>query len=409
MPADKPWACGIFIRERAISCLLGEVETSDTIKFSSHPVPFTRDRTAHQIRDVRCSEYGTPKEALEQAAQLVAQCVVENGLDLRAIHVACFGGFKSLKQNDKHVTGEALYGVLTNVSSYPIGWEGLPLYNVIRDVFASHKLAPQIDVGTNVDAAVFGEFTYSIRNYWKNADESDVAQDSPHHERERELRSIIDNSTWACLSFSRTINIGVFHNGKHWDGQHHPLLAAIRPQRLSVKDDDGRFKIDTFQGTCSYHGDCLEGLIGVEAIEQRANMDFDEIPQNHDVWEYVAFYVAQACVATVATLAPNAILLIGRAFRHLHDYEFAKKLTKRVRGHFYASLRDPKTGEYRPAYVDPVVMPPSEFIRLPVRPKREDPMHPEYGLCGRHGALRLAAQKVKPRNTIQNIDRSKAI
>jgi len=89
---------------------------------------------------------------------------------------------------------------------------------------------------------------------------------------------------------------------------------------------------------------------------------------------------------------------MGRAVRQLDDPEFAERMIKRVRGFFYSAMGNAKEGQYRPAYIDPENLNPENFIRLPVSPSRRTKTYPKGGLLGRHGALRLAASKVRMGN-----------
>lgn len=313
----EQWAAGVYLREHEIVCVLGEVVLSHIPTIRGDKIPNARRTMEHPVAAINCRGK-RPKYAVWEAAEAIAAVVLANDLDLRAIHIASFGGFHSLKQADKRLVREPRYGVMTNVSSYPDGWDGLKVYNIFKDVFSNHGLQPQVDVGTNVDAAAFGEFLHGCKSL--------LGQD---------LMRYVDETTLVCVNFSRTINIGIVRNGELWSGENHPLLAMLRPSRFTIEDQDGSTLFDLFEGNCPYHRDCLEGLVGVAALEQRTGFnDLEDIPDNHEVWELLAYYVAQACIAVVSILVPSSIILTGRCTRQIEADDFSETFVKRVRGHF---------------------------------------------------------------------------
>lgn len=373
MNASAQWAAGVYIRERSISCLIGEVIHPGVRQLAPRLAPKTRNRKKITIPDVTCSDR-EPAAALEECARLIGEAVRQRGIDLRAVHIACFGGFVSIKPSDKGRAEKSGYGRLTNVSAYP-RWDGINLYLTFRDALAEYDVRPQIDVGTDVDAAAYGEYLYEAR-------------DLPQQKRAK----FVNEKTLVCLSFSRTINGGIVRKGELWAGEGHPTMSIIRPPRYTVPDGKGGSYLDLYEGNCRFHRDCIEGLIGASALEERTGLPFEDIPASHHVWEVFAYYAAQLCIYVVGILKPSAIVLTGRSIRQLDDLDFADGLVKRIRGHFYSRLTNGE-GEYRPDY--PELMNKGDFIRLP-RPPAETLRGGGRlpGLPGRHGALRLAASEV---------------
>jgi hypothetical protein len=54
----------------------------------------------------------------------------------------------------------------------------------------------------------------------------------------------------------------------------------------------------SFAGTCPFHGACIEGLISAGAIAARCGVamaDLQKIPDDHPVWNFTAYYLAQVC------------------------------------------------------------------------------------------------------------------
>ena len=86
-------------------------------------------------------------------------------------------------------------------------------------------------------------------------------------------------------------------------GARHPEIGHIVPRR---------HPLDTqFPGTCSFHGDCLEGLASGPAIEARWGATLADLPPTHEAHEIVAWYLAQLVVAIQAFVAPDRLILGG--------------------------------------------------------------------------------------------------
>jgi fructokinase len=68
---------------------------------------------------------------------------------------------------------------------------------------------------------------------------------------------------------------------------------------------------DSFEGICPYHKYCFEGMASGPAIEKRWGMSAKELEAKEEVWELEAYYIAQALVNYILTLAPRKIILGG--------------------------------------------------------------------------------------------------
>ncbi len=91
-------------------------------------------------------------------------------------------------------------------------------------------------------------------------------------------------------------------NGRILHGLLHPELGHMR-----IPHDRHR---DPFDGTCPYHGDCLEGLASGEAIRRRWGHAGQQL---HDdaVWALEAEYLALALVNLACTVSPQRIVIGG--------------------------------------------------------------------------------------------------
>ncbi len=102
----------------------------------------------------------------------------------------------------------------------------------------------------------------------------------------------------------------------------HPEFGHIRVAR---HPDD-----KAFSGTCSFHGDCLEGLASGPAIARRFG-DPSLLEPDHPAWEIEAFYLAQGCSALMLIVRPECILLGGGVMQ-------AAGLMPKVRAAFAAQM-----------------------------------------------------------------------
>lgn len=104
------------------------------------------------------------------------------------------------------------------------------------------------------------------------------------------------------LTVGTGIGGGAIVNGQFLEGFSHPEMGHIRVQRHPN---------DHFEGTCPFHHDCLEGMAAGPSIEARLNIKGSEVDQNHEVWDYLAHYLAQALFNYSMILRPEVIVLGG--------------------------------------------------------------------------------------------------
>ncbi|WP_321385601.1 ROK family protein [uncultured Enterococcus sp.] len=111
------------------------------------------------------------------------------------------------------------------------------------------------------------------------------------------------------LTVGTGIGAGVVLDGKIFQGNAHPEMGHIRVKRHASDD---------YEGTCPYHGDCLEGLAAGPSLEHRTGTKGQELNQNHLIWDIQAYYIAQALVNYTLTLAPEKIILGGGVMNQDH-------------------------------------------------------------------------------------------
>lgn len=200
-----------------------------------------------------------PTEFPEQTLTNVVSYFADK--DIEAMGIGCFGPI------DIDVTSPTFGAVTTTPKP---GWSGFDVLGALKKEFA-------IPFGwdTDVNAAAFGEATWGAA---KGLD--------------------------SCLYFTigTGVGVGVFTEGRLVHGLVHPEGGHVLIRR---------HKDDQFEGSCPYHGDCLEGLAAGPALEKRWGMKGVDIPVDHPAWQIEAYYIGQAITNAILLLSPKKVILGG--------------------------------------------------------------------------------------------------
>jgi len=182
--------------------------------------------------------------------------------ELSAIGIGSFG---PLDPN----TDSPTFGYITNTPKP--GWAQTDFVGALRKTF-------DIPIGfdTDVNAAALGE------NRWGAAQGLD---------------------TFIYLTIGTGIGGGAMVEGNLLHGVMHPEMGHIH-----IPHDR---KQDPFEGSCPFHGDCLEGLAAGPALETRWGARAETLPRDHPAWDLEATYLAQALVNYISILAPQQIIMGG--------------------------------------------------------------------------------------------------
>ncbi|RRD96453.1 ROK family protein [Clostridiales bacterium COT073_COT-073] len=167
-------------------------------------------------------------------------------------------------------------------------------------------------------------------------------------------------SSCVYLTIGTGIGGGACIDGKLIHGLLHPEMGHIYVRRHPH---------DHYQGTCPFHHDCLEGLAAGPSIQKRLGISGAEIAEDHAVWDYISYYLAQAILNYTMILSPEVILLGGGVMKQQH-------LFHKIRQQFQEILAD---------YIHRHPLPDDleSYIRFP-----------ELGdFAGLYGSLALALQK----------------
>lgn len=220
--------------------------------------------------------------------------------------------------------------------------------------FAALGIASFGPVDLRPQSATYGFITSTPKPGWRNTDvgqrlaqefkvpvgfNTDVNGAALAEGRWGAARGLTD---FAYITVGTGIGVGVMAAGRPVGGISHPELGHIRVARKPG---------DQWPGSCSFHGDCLEGLASGPAIEQRIGIRADRLAPDDPVWELVVHALAQLLHTLVLATAPQRILLGGgvmNAQRHL--FEPLRRELQRSLNHY---IEAPQLSEGIDDYVRP--------------------------------------------------------
>lgn len=201
-----------------------------------------------------------PQETLQACADfLAAEAHAQNG-KIRSLGIASFGPIDVDPSS-------ANYGAILNTPKP--GWSGTNLKTVFQD-----QLNVSVEVDTDVNGAILAEM---------------------------ETGAAIGCQSAAYVTVGTGIGAGIFANGDLIGKPAHPEFGHIQI---------ARHPNDEFAGACSFHGDCLEGMASAKAFSARYG-DPEALAADHQGWQILANYLAQACWSLSLSFRPERILLGG--------------------------------------------------------------------------------------------------
>jgi len=210
------------------------------------------------------AEVRFPTTTPADTIQLVIQFFREQARDepLAAVGIASFGPLDLDPQSPR-------FGYIT--STPKPGWAYTDLAGSV-----GQGLGTPVGFDTDVNAAALGE------HQWGAA------------------RGLDD---FVYLTVGTGIGGGAMVNGRLTHGLSHPEMGHIR-----IPHDRA---LDPFDGSCPYHGDCLEGLASGPALEGRWGQPGATLGKDHPAWALEAEYLAFGLVNLICILLPQRIIMGG--------------------------------------------------------------------------------------------------
>ena len=232
-------------------------------------------------------ETTTPEETL----RTIREWIEINAWDADAIGVATFGPLELNPDKDK-------YGYITTTPK--AGWQ---------DVDVLGALFGKKDATEEEERAWRGRARLQTIDQVPLAFETDVNAPAmlEHRALKHELKHVhlVGGESCCYVTVGTGVGVGVVCNGLPVHGMLHPEAG-----HMFVKMRAG----ETFAGTCPFHGNCVEGMVGSGALAKRRGVSAAELaslPDDDDIWEHAAHYLAGMCVNLILTLAPERIVLGG--------------------------------------------------------------------------------------------------
>lgn len=188
--------------------------------------------------------------------------------DISALGIGCFGPLELNKDKEN-------YGYIT--STPKLAWAD---YDILGNL--KKNLNVPVEISTDVSGAALGEITFG------------------DYEKE---------NTLLYITVGTGIGGGYVIDGKIHNGMLHPEMGHI----LVTKNPK-----DTYKGACPYHSNCLEGLAAGPANEGRTGMKGIDIPDDHESFDFIAEYMAEALMSYILVLSPTKIILGGGVMGRTH-------------------------------------------------------------------------------------------
>ena len=243
----------------------------------------------------------TPNETISRAIDFFKKQAEDTGQAVEAVGVACFGPI------DVHF-GSATYGYIT--STPKPGWANTDIVGPLH-----HALDIPIAFDHDVVVAGVGEGTFGA------------------------AQGIND---FIYLTIGTGIGGGLIIDNKPVHGLVHPEIGHFRlPHDLQR---------DPFTGSCSFHGDCFEGLASGPALEKRWGQPGYTLPIDHPAWALEAEYLALAVQNLIVTTSPKKIILGGGVMEQLQLFPMIHKRVLELLNNY---VQSPRILEHIETYIVP--------------------------------------------------------
>jgi fructokinase len=227
----------------------------------------------------------TPEETLGK----VKEWLLAKNVD--AIGVASFGPIDAKK-------GSPTYGFIT--STPKPGWRNTNVLQLIG-AYDDFRGIP-ILFDTDVNAPALAEFTVQ--------------------EEESKATGAPVPASSAYITIGTGIGVGLVINHGSVKGLLHPEAGHVLVQ---PRPGD-----ESFPGTCPFHGRCVEGMCSNGAMSTRLGIthsQLPELPDDHEIWDICAYYIAQLCMNLVLIASPETIRIGGGVMKRTVLYEKTRKIT----------------------------------------------------------------------------------
>lgn len=181
----------------------------------------------------------------------------------------------------------ATYGYIT--STPKLAWQNFDFVGTMKQAFPI-----PIAWTTDVNAAAYGEYVFG---------------------KGKGLSSVV------YYTIGTGVGGGALQDGRFVEGFSHPEMGHM----LVVPHPD-----DSFEGSCPFHGNCLEGMAAGPAIEKRLGKKGQELSEDEPFWSIEAEYIAQCAYNTTLMLSPDVIIFGGGVMKQRHMVEKVHQAFERL-------------------------------------------------------------------------------
>lgn len=200
----------------------------------------------------------TPSETLAKVIKYFKQ------FNIDALGVASFGPIEIREDHPK-------YGYITSTPKE--GWKNIDIVGNLR----THFRVP-ISWTTDVNGSAYGEYV--------------KLQEKEGH-----------TSSLVYYTIGTGVGGGAIFNGEFLGLLGHPEMGHTIVRR---HEED-----KTFDGCCPFHKNCLEGLASGPSFEKRLGIKGENVEDTHEIYQQVAYYIAQAALQSTLLIRPEKIIFGG--------------------------------------------------------------------------------------------------
>lgn len=198
-----------------------------------------------------------PESNLLEIVEFFQRCITEHG-EIASIGIASFGPIDI----DPY---SASYG--TFLKTPKLGWGGFAIREKLVEA-----LSMPVSITTDVNGALLAEAAHGAAKGVENV---------------------------VYVTVGTGVGGGILVNGKLVTGFLHPEIGHMR------------VPVNGVEGSCPFHGSCLEGLVSGPAIAKRAGRDAHLIDPDDPLWSDVAINLADMCVNLLMILSSQLIIIGG--------------------------------------------------------------------------------------------------
>lgn len=169
------------------------------------------------------------------------------------------------------------------------GWSNTDVRSYLHDV-----LGVPIAFDTDVNAAAMGEYRWGAG---------------------QNVESLL------YLTVGTGIGGGLVVGGNPLHGLLHPEMGHVFVPRAEG---------DNFDGTCPFHGDCLEGMASGPALHARWDTPAENMPPDHPAWTLETHYLAYALINFILTCSPQCLVLGGGVMHQAHLFPMIRERVQTI-------------------------------------------------------------------------------